>query len=97
MQPKQWQPLATPNDRGIEELTNRKSVRFLRLPAVKDISGLGKTTLYARIKAGEFPAPVKLGGRAVGWTEEEVLQWARDRVAENRLTARQVTRVVAAA
>jgi len=74
MQPKQWQPLATPNDRGIEELTNRKSVRFLRLPAVKDISGLGKTTLYARIKAGEFPAPVKLGGRAVGWIERQAVE-----------------------
>ncbi|MGB6689949.1 MAG: AlpA family transcriptional regulator [Terracidiphilus sp.] len=81
----------------IEELTNRKPVRFLRLPAVKQITGLGKTTLYARINAGEFPAPVKLGGRAVGWIEEEVHQWAKERVAETRLTPQQRSQVVAAA
>lgn len=50
--------------------------RFLRLPAVKDITGLGKTSIYALIKDGRFPQPTKiLGTRASGWRETEVLAY----------------------
>ena len=61
---------------------------FLRLPAVKRLTGLSRSSIYLRIKAGDFPAPVKLGGRAVGWVEEEVETWARDRVRESRTKQR---------
>jgi prophage regulatory protein len=48
--------------------------RFLRLPAVKDITGLGKTSIYGLIKEGRFPQPTKiLGTRASGWREADVL------------------------
>jgi prophage regulatory protein len=68
-------------------VSNKLSIlRFIRLPEVKQITGLGKTTLYALIKEGSFPAPVPLTGRAVGWVAEEVYQWVRDRIAEARLT-----------
>jgi len=40
--------------------------RILRLPAVKAATGLSRSTIYARISEGTFPAPVALGGRAVG-------------------------------
>jgi prophage regulatory protein len=45
---------------------------ILRLPAVKVITGLSRSTLYVRIAEGEFPRPVSLGGRAVGWPANEV-------------------------
>ena len=31
--------------------------------------------LYQKISDGEFPRPVKLGLRAVGWKKSEVLQY----------------------
>jgi prophage regulatory protein len=31
--------------------------------------------LYARVKAGTFPRPIRLGSHAVGWLESEVDQW----------------------
>lgn len=49
--------------------------RFLRLPAVIDIVGMKRTAIYDWIKAGKFPAPVQLGGRAVAWKESEIAEW----------------------
>jgi len=35
--------------------------------------------LYAKIAAGDFPAPIKIGQRAVGWLEAEVNDWLSNR------------------
>lgn len=56
--------------------------RLLRLPAVQDLVGLSKTTIYAAMaeKGGQgFPAPVRIGNRAVAWREHEVLSWIESR------------------
>lgn len=60
------------------------ALSFLRLPAVKDRTGLSRSTIYLRIADGTFPKPVNLGGRAVGWVESEVDDWARKRIAARR-------------
>jgi len=52
-----------------------KPKRFLRLPAVMDVVGIKRTAIYDRIKAGTFPAPVKLGPRAVAWDESAIAEW----------------------
>ncbi len=49
--------------------------RLLRLPAVLTITGLKKSSIYAKSKKGTFPKPVKLGPRAVAWRSDEVNQW----------------------
>jgi len=48
---------------------------YLRRDAVCQTTGLPPSTLYAKMAAGEFPKPVKLGRRAVGWRAEEVESW----------------------
>ena len=45
---------------------------ILRIPAVKNESGLSRSTIYLRIKEGLWPKPVSLGLRAVGWPSNEV-------------------------
>ncbi len=62
-------------------------VRFLRLPEVKAITGLGKTSIYELIRDKSFPAPVRLASRAVAWVESEVRQWAQERVHGSRSAA----------
>jgi len=57
------------------------ALSFLRLPAVKNRTGLSRSTIYLRIADGTFPKPVNLGGRAVGWVESEVDDWVRKRIA----------------
>ncbi len=50
---------------------------ILRLPAIRQRTGLGKTAIYARIKTGAFPAgfPLGKGARARGWLAEEIERW----------------------
>lgn len=58
------------------------SRRFMRLPAVKQAVGLGRTAIYEKIKAGEFPAPYSLSnnGRAVAWASDEIDRWIESRI-----------------
>ena len=53
--------------------------KILRLPAVLDRVGLGKTAVYAAIRRGDFPRPIKLSERAVGWRRIEIDEWLADR------------------
>ncbi len=46
---------------------------MLRLPEVKKETGLrAHSTIYDSIRVGLFPAPVRIGQRAVGWPSEEI-------------------------
>ena len=39
------------------------------------IGGLGTSTLYRWIRAGSFPAPLKIGGKSVRWRANEIEAW----------------------
>lgn len=54
-------------------MTERK--RFIRLPEVLERTGLSKSWIYRLIGRDEFPSPIKLGGRAIGFIESEVDEW----------------------
>ena len=53
--------------------------RILRRPAVENLTGIPRSTLYAKIAVGDFPAPIKIGQRAVGWLEIDVNNWLDSR------------------
>lgn len=53
--------------------------KHLRMPAVMEVTGLGRSTIYALIAQGKFPTPVKLGSRAVAWPETVVAEWLNSR------------------
>ena len=60
---------------------------ILRLPAVRAVTGLSRSTLYNRMAEGRFPAPIALGGRAVGWIEAEIQGWLEERIQASRKAA----------
>ncbi len=60
------------------------SENILRLEAVKVRVGLSRSTIYARVKLGEFPAPIGLGARAVGWLESEIDEWLSEQIRHSR-------------
>ena len=57
-------------------------MKVLRLDAVVLSTGLARSTIYKLIGSGEFPRPVPLTGRSVGWIESEVVDWIRSRIEE---------------
>jgi prophage regulatory protein len=59
-------------------------IAILRSPEVRRRTGLSRSTLYAKIKAGEFPASISLGDRAVGWPSNEIDQWIAERIEASR-------------
>ena len=60
---------------------------ILRLPAVKQRTGLSRSTIYLRISEDSFPKPVSLGGRAVGWIESEIDSWLEQQIENSRKAA----------
>lgn len=68
----------------IRQSGGRTKHRILRLPQVKSITGLSRSTIYFRIDLGTFPKQVCLGGRAVGWLEDEIQEWLQDQIDASR-------------
>ena len=60
---------------------NRAQPRFLRLSEVLEMTGMGKTFIYDRIKDGTFPKQIQLGSRTVVWNEQEVIKWMEAQMA----------------
>lgn len=61
-------------------LAAKKPGKLVRLPAVEERTGFKKSSVYAGVKAGTFPAPVRLSARAVAWRDEDLDQWIAERV-----------------
>lgn len=53
--------------------------QILRCPHVQRTVGLSRSTIYVMIAEGEFPRPIKLGRRAVGWRESDIAEWLKNR------------------
>lgn len=53
---------------------------IVRAAEVVARTGLSRTTLWRQVRAGSFPAPMKLtDGGAVGWFEAQVEDWLASR------------------
>ena len=55
-------------------------MQLLRLPAVLARVGVSRSTLYEMKARGDFPEPVQIGARAVGWRSTDVDEWLESRV-----------------
>lgn len=56
-----------------------KHDRILRRDEVEIRTGLSRSTIYRRIRKGDFPPPRDLGGGAVGWPESLISRWIATR------------------
>ena len=48
---------------------------LLRMPTVEAITGLGRSTIYSKIKAGEFVEPIRIGARCTRFRAADVSAW----------------------
>jgi prophage regulatory protein len=53
--------------------------RILRLPDVIAATGKSRSAIYADLKTGSFPMPVRIGARAVGWHQNSIHNWILNR------------------
>jgi prophage regulatory protein len=60
------------------------SEKFLRMLEVQNRVPYSRSTIYAKIARGEFPAPIDLGARAVAWLESDIDEWIAARIAKSR-------------
>lgn len=49
--------------------------RFLRIKEVLILTGIGRNTVYRRIREGTFPKQVKIGPNSVAWRQSDITQW----------------------
>jgi prophage regulatory protein len=69
-------------ERHLMHASNSDSqVQILRLPAVKERTGLATSSVYNLIQRGTFPRPVSLSTKTVGWPAHEIDAWIADRIA----------------
>ncbi len=55
--------------------------KHYRRTEVENLTGLSRSTIYDIMKRGEFPRPVKLAAKAVGWPESKITEWLESREA----------------
>ena len=49
--------------------------RLLKIDEVTRMCAIPRSALYDLISHGQFPAPVRVGVRAVAWRQTDVLDW----------------------
>jgi prophage regulatory protein len=47
---------------------------FVRLPQILAVFPISKSSWWAGMKSGKYPASVKLGGRTTAWRAEDIKQ-----------------------
>lgn len=65
---------------------------FLRIRVVMRLTGLGRSTIYRLMAEDEFPLPVRLAKRVVGWRRSDLEQWSEGRP-QGKALSRAVARV----
>lgn len=48
---------------------------LLRMSTVESCTGLSRSTIYAKLAAGDFPKPIRLGSRCTRWRAADVSAW----------------------
>jgi prophage regulatory protein len=55
-------------------------LKLLRFGAVRERTGLSRSTVWRLERRGVFPRHVKISANIVAWLEEDVVAWIRSRV-----------------
>lgn len=65
----------TPHNQQKTVAEQLDAARLLRMKEVEHWTGLKRSALYARIRAGSFPPPHSLSGRCSRWRADQVAIW----------------------
>lgn len=68
-----------------DKFQNPPSV-VLRLKDVQRLVCLSRSAIYARLADDDFPRPIQLGPRAIGWLHADIDAWIESRTRQSRNT-----------
>ena len=54
--------------------------QFIRLPQVKELTCISKSSIYRLMEEGDFPKQVSLGACSVVWVKSKVEDWCLGKV-----------------
>ena len=63
------------------------SYKLLRLPDVIKQTGLSRSSIYAKVKTGEFPAPIKISERVSAWNSQAINDFIEAKIAESKIAS----------
>ncbi|UVT20108.1 MAG: AlpA family phage regulatory protein [Nitrospira sp.] len=67
-----------------DNISNHSAV--LRIKDIQRLISLSRSAIYSRLSDLDFPRPIKLGPRAIGWLKSDIEAWlaGRPRSADSR-------------
>jgi prophage regulatory protein len=64
--------------------TSLQPAQFYRLPHLKAKLKVSGSSIWAWVKAGKFPTPIKLSENCTAWNAADVEAWAQARIAASQ-------------
>lgn len=62
------------------EIASVTSPQFYRITDLKSRLGISSSSIWAWVKKGTFPKPIKLGENITAWKASDVEAWAQARI-----------------
>ena len=59
---------------------NEKKERFLCLDDVINKTGMKRTSIYNKMKSGEFPKSIHISANRIAWLESEIDSWMTTKI-----------------
>ncbi len=73
--------LATTAERKPRKYTSKNGdTRIIKgKPASRGLLPFGESTLWTKVRTGEFPAPVRLSDRITAWKKSDIVAWMKSK------------------
>ena len=55
------------------------NLKFYRVSELSELLSIGKSTIWAWVKAGRFPKPIQISSRMTVWTEDSLQHWLSEK------------------
>lgn len=63
----------------MSEVTTPEGRRVVKLSYITDNKAMSRSSVYRAMELDDFPKPIKLTGRSVGWFLDEIEAWFANR------------------
>jgi prophage regulatory protein len=73
-----------------------KPPELLRITKVQARTGLSRASVWRLVRDASFPAPVRIGRRAVAWLDTEIDSWIANCVKARNTSSRVIQRTAGA-